>query len=282
ACFAAAIVEGGPCTNVDKSVKETGETYRLNAQYKFDDDRMVYVTYSTGFRPGGINRRGTLPPYKSDFLKNMEIGWKTTWLGGALRWNGAAYSEKWDDFQFSFLGANGLTEIRNAGKAKMRGVESDINWLAAEGLTLTASGAYTKAELDEDYVPDPSAPPDALKGTSLPVTPKFKGNLTARYEWPVGEMDAHVQGALVYNGSNFPDLTIADRAVIGKVPSYSTVDLTAGLDKGSWRVEAYVKNLLDEDGQIDRSVQCASSVCSTVYVSRIRPRTIGLRFGQSF
>jgi iron complex outermembrane receptor protein len=277
-----AIVEGGPCTNVDKSTKETGKTYRVNAQYKFDEDRMVYVTYSTGFRPGGLNRRGTLPPYKSDFLKNMEAGWKTTWLGGAMRWNGAVYSEKWNDFQFSFLGANGLTEIRNAGKAKMRGFETDLNWLVAEGLTITGAAAYTKAELNEDYIPDPDAPPEALKGTSLPVTPKFKGNVTARYVWKIADMDAHVQGSFVYNGSNWPDLRASDRAVIGKVPSYKTVDLTAGLDKGSWRVEAFVKNLFDEYGQIDRFVQCASDVCSRVYINPIRPRTIGLRFGQSF
>ncbi|WP_332771937.1 TonB-dependent receptor [Phenylobacterium sp.] len=282
ACFGPAIVEGGPCTNVDKSTKETGETYRVNAQYKIDEDKMVYATYSTGFRPGGINRRGTLPPYKSDYLKNLEAGWKTTWLGGMLRWNGAVYSEKWDDFQFSFLGANGLTEIRNAGKAKMRGVESDINWLVTEGLTLTGSAAYTKAELDEDYIPDPSAPPEALKGTTLPITPKFKANLVARYEWPIGEMDAHVQGALAYTGSNYPDLTIDDRAVVGKIPSYTTVDLTTGLERGSWRVEAYVKNLFDEDGALNKFVQCTSSVCSRVYTIPIRPRTIGFRFGQSF
>lgn len=282
ACFGPAIVEGGPCTNVDKSTKETGETYRVNAQYKIDEDKMVYATYSTGYRPGGLNRRGTLPPYKSDYLKNLEFGWKTTWLEGALRWNGAVYSEKWDDFQFSFLGANGLTEIRNAGKAKMRGVESDINWLVTEGLTLTGSAAYTKAELDEDYIPDPSAPPEAVKGTRLPITPKFKGNLVARYEWPLGDMDAHVQGAVAYTGSNYPDLRSSDRAVVGKISSYTTVDLTTGVEKGTWRVEAYVKNLFDENGEVNKFVQCASAVCSRVYTIPIRPRTIGFRFGQSF
>jgi outer membrane receptor protein involved in Fe transport len=281
-CFGPPIVEGGPCTNVDKVTEDEGHTYRLNAQYKFDEDRMVYVTYSTGYRPGGINRRGTLPPYEADFLKNLEFGWKTTWLDNRLRWNGAVYSGKWDDFQFSFLGANGLTEIRNAGKAQMRGVETDISWLVADGFTLQGSAAYTDAELDEDYIPDPSEPPAALKGASLPVTPKFKANLTARYEWDMMDGKAHVQGSLVYQGSAWPDLRSADRTVVGKMPSYATVDLSAGLSPGRWRVEAYVKNLLDEEGQQDRFVQCASSVCSQVYVVPIRPRTIGLRFGQSF
>ncbi len=38
----------------------------------------MYATYSKGFRPGGINRVGDLPPYGADFLKNYEIGWKTS------------------------------------------------------------------------------------------------------------------------------------------------------------------------------------------------------------
>ena len=282
ACFKPTIVQGAPCTNVDKTTKGDGNTYRLNATYKFDPDRMVYATLSTGFRPGGINRRGTLPPYKADFLKNHEVGWKTSWMGNRLRWNGALFYETWDDFQFSFLGANGLTEIRNAGKATMKGVETDINWLVFEGFSLVGAAAYTDAELDEDYRPDPAAPREASKGTSLPVTPKFKGNLTARYQWTVGEMDAHVQGAVVQTGSAFPDLRSSDRAVIGKLPASTTFDLVAGVNRDSWRIEAYVKNLFDDNGQNDRFVQCASAVCSRVYTIPIRPRTIGLKFGQSF
>ena len=282
ACFKPAVVEGGPCTNVDKSTKDTGHTYRVNATYKFDPDKMVYATVSTGYRPGGINRRGTLPPYSADFLKNYEVGWKTSWLGNTFRWNGALYYEDWNNFQFSFLGANGLTEIRNAGKAKVKGVETDITWRVTDGLTINGAAAYNDAKLDEDYIPNPSAPPEAPKGRALPVTPKFQGNMTARYEWDAGELRAHTQGSVVYKGSSWPDLRTSDRDVVGKLPSYTTVDLTAGVSQGSWRVEAYVKNVFDENGQIDRSVACASSVCSRVYVNPIQPRTIGLRFGQDF
>jgi outer membrane receptor protein involved in Fe transport len=283
ACFGPPVVRGGPCTNVDKVTEDNGHTYRLNAQYEIDDDRMVYLTYSTGYRPGGINRRGTLPPYQADYLKNLELGWKTQWLDRRVRWNGAVYSEKWDDFQFSFLGANGLTEIRNAGKAKMKGIESDLSWVVAEGLTLNAAASYTDAELDEDYVPDPSAPPAAVKGTRLPVSAKVKVNATVRYEWTLmGDMEAHVQGSVVHTGSAWPDLQAADRDVVGKLPAYTTVDLVAGVQRENWRFEAYVKNLLDEEGQIDRGVQCISSVCSRVFVTPIRPRILGVRFGQSF
>ena len=70
---------GGPCTNVNKHVYEWGETHKFNLQWQIDDADMLYATYSTGFRPGGVNRVGSLPPYQSDSLTNYEIGWKTRW-----------------------------------------------------------------------------------------------------------------------------------------------------------------------------------------------------------
>ena len=279
ACFGPPIVRGSPCTNLDRVTKDTGETYRVNAQYKFDDDKMVYATYSTGYRPGGVNRRGG-DPYEPDYLKNLEFGWKTMWLENRLRWNGAAFRGKWDDYQFSFLGQNGLTIIANGGKAKILGVESDLNWLVADGLTLSAAASYIDAELDEDYRNTPTGPVLAPKGQSLPVTPKFKYNVGARYEWNIGDMDAHVMGTLVHSGSAFPDLRSADRLIVGKVPSYTVVDLTAGLTNGSWRVEAFAKNLFDENYQVDRGVAC--TVCTRVFVDPGRPRIVGLRFGQTF
>lgn len=281
ACFDATRIQGSPCTNLDAVTKDTGETYRVNLQYDVTDDVMVYGTYSEGYRPGGVNRRGG-GPYEPDFLKNLEFGWKTSWLGNSLRWNGAVFSEKWNDYQFSFLGQNGLTIIANGGKAKMKGLETDLSWRVTEGLTLTGAAAFTDAKLSEDYVPDPTSPAAAEKGDRLPVTPKFRGNINARYEWTLGDYDAHVQGSLVHAGSAWPDLRSADRAVIGKFPAYTTVDLAAGVTNGSWRMEAFAKNLFDENGQIGRSVACAASVCSRVFVTPIRPRLMGLRFGQSF
>ena len=61
----------------------------------------------------------TLPPYITEFLTNYEVGWKTSWLDNRLTFNGAAFHQIWDDFQFSALGQNGLTEIRNAGNARV-------------------------------------------------------------------------------------------------------------------------------------------------------------------
>ena len=289
ACFGPPVVSGGPCTNLDKSTKEDGNTWKLNATYKISPDKLVYGTISTGFRPGGINRRGTLPPYQSDYLTNYEMGWKTTWADNTFRWNGAIYYDTWKDFQFSFLGANGLTEIRNAAQAESKGVETDISWRVSEGLSVTGSAAYTDAKLTKPYCADQSTnptcagSPGAPTGTELPITPKFKANLTARYEWNTGPYRAHVQGSLVYQGASWADLRLIERSILGELPEYTTADFTAGIARSNWTLEAYLKNATDERGEVTRYAECAIQVCGPqTYIVPIRPRMIGLRFGQNF
>ncbi|MBI1684042.1 TonB-dependent receptor [Caulobacter hibisci] len=292
ACFKGAVIAGSPCTNLDKRVKETGNTPKFNLTYKIDSDKLVYATYSEGYRPGGINRRGTLPPYLSDYLKNYELGWKTSWAQNRFRWNGSVYFEKWDKFQFSILGANGLTEIKNAGAADIKGIESDVTWRPTRGLTINASAAYTDAKLSKNYcgytdsagnpVTD-CASPEAPDGTRLPVTPKVKANVTARYEFDFGDFDAFVQGSLVGQSGNWSDLRLHEREILGYQGGYSTIDLSGGVSRDSWSITAYMTNVADERASQTRFVQCDEDTCADkVYIIPIQPRTFGLKFGQKF
>jgi iron complex outermembrane recepter protein len=294
-----------PCKNLDRRVDEKDTIGKANVAYKFDDDRMVYATWSRGYRPGGINRVGTVPPYLSDFLTNYEVGWKTTWAGNRFRWNGALFSQKWEDFQFSFLGQNGLTIIQNANQARINGLEMDVTFMVGGGLAINGGVAFIDSELTEDYCgladpvtsepvtscpagvedprfDDPFEGPLAPKGTELPVSPKFKGNVTARYEFPLGNFDAHVQGAFVYAGKRWADLRIAAREAIGKLDSYSLVDFTAGIDSGTYSVELFIGNVFDERAEVTRFAQCAENTCLQTYTVTSPPRTIGVRFGQKF
>ena len=289
-CLPGVLVGSGPCTNLNKHVYEVGYTHKLNATYQINDDDMVYATWSTGFRPGGVNRNGSLPPYNSDTLTNYEIGWKTSWDNQSIRFNGALFWENWDGIQFSTIPplSGGLTQIFNAGQARILGVESNVDWRATENLTLSAAATYIDAILTQDYCQDslpcmPASTIDAAKGTALPVTPKFKANAVARYEWSWDDVASHIQGALVYQSSVWPALIASDRAVLGKLPAYTTVDLTAGGVWNNWSFELSIANVFDERGENTRFTGCATAVCSAqVYTVPIRPRLIGLRIGQRF
>jgi iron complex outermembrane recepter protein len=282
-----------PCKNLDKRVEEKDTIFKFNASYKFDEDRMVYATFSEGFRPGGINRVGTLPPYLADYLTNYELGWKTTWGGNRFRFNGALFSQEWEDFQFSLLGQNGLTEIKNANQARINGVEIDATWVATDQLSFSGGAAWLDSELTENYCgfineatgqPETNCDdPESPEGTQLPITPKFKGNVTARYEFPLGSFDAHLQGSVIHVGKRWSDLRVLERGIIGELDSYTTADFSAGMGNGVYNVELFINNATDERAEITRFAQCAEAVCGEqTYIVTNLPRTIGVRFGQKF
>jgi iron complex outermembrane receptor protein len=294
-----AAVEGSPCTNLDKVTGDTDFIHKLNASYHISDDVMVYATWSRGFRPGGINRRGSLPPYGPDTLDNYEFGWKTS--SGPITFNGAIYQQNWTNIQLSFLGASGLSEVRSAGLARIRGIEGDLNY-SENGLTLGVSASYNDAVITRDFCSTSNAAFDcttpgnsllAPAGTQLPVTAKFKGNALARYEFPIGDMsEGHVQFAANHVGKRRNDLRDFENSFLGDLPAYTTVDISAGIDFGNYRIEAFATNLFDSRGLLSTGVQCLETTCGdpdgisdtggVFYDYRIRPRIVGIKVGADF
>lgn len=303
---------GAPCVTLANTVSESDSIGKLSFSYKFDEDRLVYLTWSEGFRSGGTNRRFNLPPYLPDYLTNYELGFKTTWAGGRLRFNGALFHQDWDDFQYGILGANGLTEINNVGAAQIQGLEIDLTWQMTDSFQVSGGFAYIDSELTEHYCgfvdqngrpetrnpcpltfdddDDPLTPditifldPQAFKGTELPVTPELKANLTLRQDFALGGFDAYWRTSLVHQGERRADLRDFENAILGDQPSYEIVDLSVGLERNNYTIELFANNVTDERTVLYRFVQCAESVCGTQpYHVTTPPRTIGLKFSQRF
>ena len=298
-------VDGSPCTNLDKRIKDSGFVHRLNLTYKPNEDMLFYGTWSRGFRPGGVNRRDPFPPYKADYLTNYEIGSKIS-FGRGQHFNVAGYLEDWDDMQVSLLGENGLSVVRNVGSARIIGIEADLLLRPIDGLTWSTGVSYNHATLQEDFCFDEEAPNcrsagffetglDLLAedGDQLPLTAPWKGSTQARYEWDLGaDLEAHVQGLITYEGKRKRDLRPGINDIYGNLKSYAQVDIGAGLEKGPWNFDLYVKNLFDVRGQLSKNIQCREEVCGDqfgdtanggkIYTVVTRPRTIGLRVGRKF
>jgi outer membrane receptor protein involved in Fe transport len=299
-CLPGQSFRNAPCVNLNKDTSASGETHKVNLTYKFDPDKLVYFTYATGYRPGGVNRNSNFGAYQADTLTSFEAGWKTSWFDRSLLWNGALYDEEWNNFQFAFLGPQSLTIIQNAPSARILGVESSVEWRATQNFTLSGGGSYNDAELTAAFCQDPvtqlpttvcnAATIKAPKGQALAFTPKFKGNITARYTFPVWGWDGHVQASVVYETARNPAVLSADNLNLGVMPGFATVDLALGAEHDKSSVELFVKNAFDERGQIDRFTPCTTSVCApgypgvppAVYVIPTQPLTIGIRLGQKF
>ena len=295
-----AVVPGSPCTNLGilnpdgtispKKAEGDGFTYRANATYRFTPDNLVYATYSTGFRPGGINRAGAANAFDADKLFNYEIGSKNSFLDGRLTLNLTAFIAKWKDVQVSFQppGGSGVVLIGNVGSAESKGLEGDITFRTGTGFSLSAAGTYIDAKLKEPFVLFGTV--TAPAGQRLPLTPRFKGNVIGRYEWAQGPGTAHVQLAGAYVGERNPVITLRDLQKTGVLPKYTTLDAAVGWSGDLWEVELYGRNLTDARGQQSRAARCNINFCGPsaadpvgeIYRIYIQPRTIGLRVGRKF
>jgi iron complex outermembrane recepter protein len=306
---------GGPCVDLAREVEKDGSTPKFNLTYKFNADAMIYATYSKGYRPGGVNRRTQSPPnpplatYDPDYLTNYELGFKTSWADNRVRFNGAFFWQDWKNFQFSFLGQNSFTIVRNAGSARIKGAEQELDWAPTRGLTISLAATELDPKMSEAFCYDvapttgqplpPATCPsyDAVPdGTQLPIVPKFKGDATVRYAFPLGshELQGYVQGGYSYTGATRSNLAPFQANLIGDIPAYGLLDLMFGVNKGNFTAELFATNALDKRAETYRFAECTivegalsniagTVVCGNKPLATIAvPRTIGIRFSQSF
>jgi iron complex outermembrane recepter protein len=279
-CFPSTAITQVPCVDVNAGVKEAGETHKVNLSWKLDPAKMLYVTYSTGFRPGGVNRLALAPPYKPDTVDNYEVGWKTTWLDGALRFNGAIFDEEWHGVQYALSppGYNGVTLIFNAGDARSYGIEGDVTWRPTENLTLSMSGTALHAALTQTFQ---STGEIAPAGTRLPVQPNYKLNASARYDFNVADYKSFVEGDLQAQGQSTSALFEDQEAALGPTPAFATFDLSAGFGKDNWTVTFFAQNLFDTHGVLSINTDCA--VCDADPLDYpAKPRFIGAKLSATF
>lgn len=276
---------------VDGRFHDVGETHKATLSWKFADNKLLYATYSTGYRPGGVNRRLGVIPFKSDTLNNYEIGWKLSLLDRKLTLNGAAFIEEWKQLQFGLSGDNGITSIYNAGNARVHGVEASFAF-ASGGFEISGTGTYTDAKLTSNFckvdksgnsVCTPGVPPAAPIGTQLPIQPKLKGSLTARYNFALGSLKAYAQASVQHQSSSRSFLTDAEYAAVGRVPGFDTVDFAVGGSWGQRTVQLYIQNAFDKRGELSRNTACTPTICGAYYrVYPTKPQQFGIKFGQKF
>ncbi|MBH0114541.1 TonB-dependent receptor [Novosphingobium sp. YJ-S2-02] len=309
--------------------KESGETHKIALDWQFSPTKMVYFNYSTGFRPGGFNRPlrvrnvgvVSVPSYDSETLTNFEVGVKTRWAG-IFRFNAAVYLENWDNIQYSVVvsGTQGAGMTGNAGKAQVKGFEYDAD-LKLGDVTISTSGAFNDAKLKGnfcnfaldtssmsisqlgscaagEYVPD-SYPPTpqvaAANGTRLPRQPKFKGTTSVRYDTRIGEMDAYVMGAALYQTSATQDLNVSDNnlyvcpemadtmTTACTTSGFVTFDFSAGIKKDNWTLDLFMQNAFDNRGTLTMNTFCSITFCSgSSRTFPVKPQYFGMKFGQKF
>lgn len=280
------------CFNNSKGwAKEHGFVPKFNATWHYAPDKLVYFTYSEGFRRGGVNdaRRGLFATggayhtYKSDKLKNFEIGTKTRWMDGRLELNLTAYHMLWEHIQLQGNDPtiSGYTQgIINLPEATMDGVEGMFAWVPTENWNLSANFGYNDARLSQSVN---SFGQHLADGTRLPLSPKWKASVSVEYYFSndIAGMQPFILGTYEYHGDSTNSLKGIGGTEFNNPPriqhAYSLLNLRAGLNGSSWSATFFIDNVTNKHAELffnDRWVQVRQSVN--------RPRTFGLTVRKRF
>jgi outer membrane receptor protein involved in Fe transport len=280
-----ALIGGAVISYPGLGSKESVATYSIAPRYEIDDNTAIYARVASGYRPGGPN---ALPPeapeslksYKSDRITSYEAGIKGDWFNRKLSLDVAAFYLDWTDIQL-YQVIDGFGVNANGGTAVSKGIEFTLAARPVKGLNVSVNGAYTDAELTK--ATDPAI--GGLDGDPLPYVPDWSLNLNADYEWPVfSDWNGFVGGSVSYTGDRTPDFNVrTPSGDLKKVPSYTTVDLRAGVESERWLAQVYVKNLTNSHGITSiLTIDPGNYPQNAAAVGIIRPRTIGFTVGARF
>ena len=212
---------------------------------------MVYARFANGYRPGGAN---AFPPglgrtshvFQPDTVTSYEAGYKSQWFDRSLTIDLALFWNEWNNIQIQ-TGVAGFQGFVNGPSARTRGVELSTLWRPVHGLTFGLNGAYTEANLTGDA---PAA--GAVNGDELPFVPKWTGSFTADYNWAIMDgWTADVGPAVNYIGSRMSGFVGNGTTINGygvRIPSFTTLNLNAGVTHGPVTFQAFIRNIGNSHG----------------------------------
>ena len=266
----------------EQVIKDNAFTYLLTPRFKVSPDLMVYARLASGYRAGGSNAGTPHVPqeYFPDKTKNYEIGAKADFLDHTLSVDGSLYYIDWSNIQLPLVyPANGSTYTGNAAGAKSQGAELSIESRPVSDLTISAWVTWIDAVLTQT-VPGAGTNGEifGIEGDRLPNTPRFSGNLSLDYQFPiVNDLKGVVGGALSYVGDRedaFSSVSLQRQYL----PGYAKLDLRAGTTYDSWTLNLYINNVTNKYGLISGGV--GNQIPYSFYY--IQPRTVGLSVAKKF
>ena len=222
----------------------------IDLSYRLSDTALAYVTFATGYKSGGFDQRfvGPTPDrapssYRPESVDSLEFGLKTSSFGGRLRANLAVFDADYEDLQIIVRESfNPLTV--NAGDARVRGGELELEWLASADWEIGFSAGYldtgyrrlnqaaqdTGVELRNRLA---NAPQWSLAGgTAYRLGLGRFGEVTARVDWSWQDSEYH-------DAVNDPRIRQSAFHLVNA--SFAFVPAS-----GRWQLTVASRNLLDE------------------------------------
>jgi outer membrane receptor protein involved in Fe transport len=251
-------------------------TPRITLDYQASDDLLLYFVYAEGVKPGGFNGASGvsvgLPTYAPETADSFEAGFKKSMFDGKLTVNASGYFLDASNVQLTTAvpSTSAVNSIAtNQGQGEIWGAEIELFYAPNDNWDFSANYAFTNpkftAGCDQDQwiftsgggvffgENDPrntsfnsvfggTATCD-ITGNRYPLVSKHMASGAATYTAPLSaNMDFFMSANASYESSKFVQVhnlaETGDALVLGA---------RAGIRRDGWELNAFVRNLTDED-----------------------------------
>lgn len=223
-------------------------TYTAIVNWKPTADVTAYAKIASGYNAGGIMSG---MPYDPENLTSYELGLKSSFADNRVRFNGALFFMDYKDLQTQTFN-NGVQSFQNAGKAKAKGIEMELDVVPARGLTLSGSLGYTDFDYKE-YIINGTDVADVARP---PYFASWTGRATAHWDFAElsGGATPFIRAEGRYRSKSYltaTPLLPVETEKLNTTPAYWLVDGRLGISDISMggtkvNLSGWVKNVFDK------------------------------------
>ena len=249
--------------------------------HNISDNANGYITLSQSYKAGGFNL-GVVPKNQRKFnqekLINLEVGIKSIWDAGRIRFNGSLFYNRREDQQIRTsmqLYANDPSSFifftGNAAKGKSIGSEVEVRWTPNDRLELYYNAGLLRAKIEQYIGPDTN-----LNNRDAAHAPTYTMSTGWEYRYP--------SGIFMMMSASASDEFYFDVSHNQKSNAFELINARLGFEKDNWSIQLWGKNLTDRDFSV-RGFYFGNEppdFPSAVYTRLGDPRQIGLTFDMRF
>jgi iron complex outermembrane receptor protein len=222
---------------------------KVALSYDVSDDQMLFLSYSRGFRAGGLSQvtgnpsEPALRTYDPEFSNNFELGLKNEFLDKRIRWNLSTFYSTVKDIQVpQLILPEAFVVTTNEGELTSMGLESEFTALLGNNLMLAWNAGYTDAQFKELII---AGEQDnvSLEGNKQLFTPEFTSNFILQYNKTIDssrDIQLLARAEWMWLGTTYFDLQNQL-----KQDPYHLVNARVAAEKGPVSLAVWARNILD-------------------------------------
>jgi iron complex outermembrane recepter protein len=254
-------------------------TYQAGVRYKPSAQQTVYLQYATGYKSGGYQSGNLQPAFNPETSDSIEGGIKGAYFQDRVATNLAAFHMTYNDLQVNqVIGVS--ARVTNAARAKVDGLEAEIEARVTQDLRLSLAAALLDARFDEFVTADsarPSLGTLSLAGNRLPNAPRLTLSPSFRYRFPLrlpGDLNLDSsydwKSRVYFSEFNLPVSSQRAAGTFNLNVNYSDPG-------GHWQAGLYARNITDE--KILGNVLVVSALLGSQALGELNPgREVGFTY----